>query len=339
MPHGERTLPRRLRLLAGLPVLRRGDHEIQLGLDPRHAVVIEGVTKKVTESIRLLDGRARTQDVLARVATADRPALASLLRDLVEIGMVEDATKSGTPCHLIADAMMWALRTGDGPGRLASTRRRAAVLVHGPGRVGVALASLLVAAGVGAVEVDADGPVAPEDTGSGYLEADIGTPRRAAARRVLRRLGDVRPVLKPDLVVLTDVAVPAPEYVARLSASGVPHLVARVREGVGIVGPFVVPGRSSCLGCADLHRADLDRTWPTVAAQLVGRVQPADLASAHATAALAAEQVSQALAWLPDGERRPPTWNTTIELDTFHGLLERRDWPAHPDCPCGARRP
>jgi hypothetical protein len=339
MPHGERTLPRRLRLLAGLPVLRRGDHEIQLGLDPRHAVVIEGVTKMVAESIHRLDGRARTQDLLNRAAEADRPALTSLLRDLVEIGMVEDATKTGAPCHLTADAMMWALRTGERPGRLASTRRRAAVLVHGPGRVGIALAGLLVTAGVGAVEVDADGPVAPEDTGSGYLESDIGTSRRAAAQRVLQQLGDVRAVTKPDLVVVTDVAVPAPEYMTRLSASGVPHLAARVREGVGIVGPFVVPGRSSCLNCADLHRADLDRTWPTVAAQLVGRVQLADLASAQATAAIAVEQVLQALAWLPDGERRPPTWNTTIEFDAFHGLLERREWPAHPDCPCGAHRP
>ncbi|TCO62984.1 hypothetical protein [Actinocrispum wychmicini] len=339
MSHSESMLPRRLRLLAGLPVLRRGDHEIQLGLDPRHAVVIEGVTKTIAESVRQLDGHAHTRQLLERTPEADRPALISLLRELFEIGMVEDATESGAPCRLTADAMTWALRTGGIPGQLAGSRRAASVLVHGSGRIGVAVGSLLVAAGIGAVEVSAEGHVAPEDIGCGYLDADLGTPRRVAARRALQRHGDVRRVIKPNLVVLTDSAVPAPEVVAQLLAGSVPHLAARVREGLGIVGPFVVPGRSSCLGCADLHRADIDPKWPTVAAQLVGRIQPADLTSAHVTAALAAEQVLQALAWLPNGDRLPPTWNTTIELDPFHGRIHHRDWPPHPACTCGARQP
>jgi hypothetical protein len=339
MSHSESKLPRRLRLLAGLPVLHRGDGEIQLGLDPKHAVVIEGVTKIVTDSVHQLDERARTQDLLERIPEGDRPALRMLLRELLRIGLIEDATKAGTPCRLTADATTWALRTGARPSQLAASRGRFSVLVHGSGRIAVALASLLVTAGVGAVEVDAEGLVAPEDTGCGYRDEDVGRPRRIAARHALERHGRVRHVINPDLVVLTDCAVPEPEFVTRLLSNSVPHLSARVREGTAIVGPFVVPGRTSCLGCADLHRADRDNSWPTLAAQLVGKAQPADLTCTHVTAALAVEQVLQALGWLLTGRRRPPTWNTTIELDPFHGKAEHRAWPVHPYCSCGARQP
>ncbi|MBP2320557.1 bacteriocin biosynthesis cyclodehydratase domain-containing protein [Kibdelosporangium banguiense] len=332
MSHRGSSLPRRPRLLAGLPVLRRGDDEIQLGLDPRHAVVIEGVTRTVAESVRRLDGQVQARQLLERTPEEERPALAGLLRELHDLGLIDDAARSKVPGRLAADASAWALRTGHRPGQLATARKESSVLVHGSGRLGIAVATLLASAGIGAVEVQADGLVAPEDTGSGYRDEDVGKPRRDIAQSIL---GNAR-VSRPDLVVLTDSMVPAPEVVTRLLSDSVPHLGVRAREGIGIVGPFVVPGRSSCLSCADLHRADRDSGWTTVAAQLVGQVQPAGLTCAHATAALAAEQVMRALAWLSGGDSQPPAWNTTMELDPFHGRLDRRSWPPHPHCSCGA---
>lgn len=332
MSHGGSSLPRRPRLLTGLPVLRRGADGIQLGLDPRHAVVIEGVTEKVAESVRNLDGQAQARQLLDRMTPDDRPALAGLLRELHDLGLLEDAARSGVPSRLAADATTWALRTGSRTGQVTARRKDSSVRVHGSGRLGIAVASLLASAGIGTVEVHAEGLVAPEDTGCGYRDEHVGRPRNEVARSIL---GSTR-VSRPDLTVLTDSAVPAPEVVTQLLADSVPHLTVRVREGVGIVGPFVVPGRSSCLGCADLHRADRDSDWPTVAAQLVGQTQPASLTCAHATAALAAEQVMRALAWLSGGDAQPPTWNTTMEFDPFHGRLERRSWPPHPHCSCGA---
>ena len=50
--------------------------------------------------------------------------------------------------------------------------------------------------------------------------------------------------------------------VTEIHRSGVPHLVATVRGQTGIVGPLVVPGVTSCLRCADLHRRDADPRWP-----------------------------------------------------------------------------
>nr|CEL21087.1 UBA/THIF-type NAD/FAD binding protein [Kibdelosporangium sp. MJ126-NF4]CTQ95399.1 UBA/THIF-type NAD/FAD binding protein [Kibdelosporangium sp. MJ126-NF4] len=320
-------------MLTGLPVLRRGDDEIQLGLDPRHGVVIGGVTETVAESIRNLDGRTRTRQLLDTARPDDRRVLSTLLRELHGLGLVEDVTDAGIPGRLAPDAGTWSLRTGNQPGQLVAKRSTSSVLVHGSGRIGIATAQLLVTAGIGVVRLNADGVVEAEDTGCGYRDEDVGKPRAEVARELLP---EVRQSC-PDLVVLTDAAVPAPELVQGLLATGVPHLSVRVREGTGIVGPLVVPGRSSCLGCADLHRADLDRDWPSVAAQLVGQRQHADLLCAHATAALGAEQVMRALEWLSTGGGRPPVWNTTIELDPFHGKLEQRPWPPHVHCTCGAR--
>ena len=36
--------------------------------------------------------------------------------------------------------------------------------------------------------------------------------------------------------------------VRELHAAGTPHLLVRVRDGTGLVGPMVVPGVTSCLG-------------------------------------------------------------------------------------------
>lgn len=133
--------------------------------------------------------------------------------------------------------------------------------------------------------------------------------------------------------------VPAPELVADLVADGVTHLRAGVRDGRGFVGPLVIPGRSSCLRCVDLHHADRDGRWPLVASQLAGRRQRADLSDVSATAALACVQSLRALL---SAEQRPPTWETTLEVDTFDGTVAHRPAPPHPDCGCrpaGGLRP
>jgi hypothetical protein len=50
-----------------------------------------------------------------------------------------------------------------------------------------------------------------------------------------------------DLVVLSDYLVADPRMVRDLHSRGVPHLLVRVRDGTGLVGPLVIPGVTSCL--------------------------------------------------------------------------------------------
>ena len=138
-----------------------------------------------------------------------------------------------------------------------------------------------------------------------------------------------------DLVVLSDNLVTDPRMLRDLHSQGVAHLAVRVRDGVGLVGPLVVPGVTSCLGCADLHRRDRDAAWPAVAAQLRDTVGVADRPTLLATAALALSQVNRVIGAVRGSESEPPTsLNATLEFDVHAGSIVARQWPKHPLCSC-----
>ncbi|WP_305092123.1 hypothetical protein [Prescottella sp. R16] len=133
-------------------------------------------------------------------------------------------------------------------------------------------------------------------------------------------------------VVLTDDLVADPRLVDALLAAGVPHLQVRLRDGRGIVGPLVLPGRTSCLRCADLTRSAVDEEWPHVAAQLLGRVGYAGPAAVLATAAVALGQLEKVLSGV--AHPAPATLNATLELDLDEHRLAVRPWPRDPRCTC-----
>jgi len=140
-----------------------------------------------------------------------------------------------------------------------------------------------------------------------------------------------------DLVVLSDYLVADPRLVRDLHNRGVAHLPVRVRDGTGLVGPLVIPGVTSCLGCADLHRSDRDAAWPAIAAQLRDTVGVADRATVLATAALALSQVNRVIAAVrgQDAAPDPPSaLNATLEFDLNAGSIVVREWTKHPLCSC-----
>ncbi len=49
-------------------------------------------------------------------------------------------------------------------------------------------------------------------------------------------------------MVLSDNLIADPHMLRDLHSQGVAHLAVRVRDGVGLVGPLVIPGVTSCLG-------------------------------------------------------------------------------------------
>jgi bacteriocin biosynthesis cyclodehydratase domain-containing protein len=119
------------------------------------------------------------------------------------------------------------------------------------------------------------------------------------------------------------------------SSHRVAHLAVRVRDGTALVGPLVVPGVTSCLGCADLHRRDRDAAWPAVVAQLRDTVGVADRATLLATAALALTQVNRVIGAVRGGESEPPpALNATLEFDVHAGSIVARHWARHPLCSC-----
>ncbi|KAA9155525.1 hypothetical protein FPZ12_029460 [Amycolatopsis acidicola] len=256
----EPHLPKRPRLRPGLETFDRRPGEVQIGLDPRHALVATGLTPDLVKVMHRLDGSFRTDELFEITESENVEKLREILASLTRVGLIEEAWSPAGHGRVAGEVGMWSLRARY-PIRDAFTRRaHSAVVLYGPGRLTIAIATQLAAAGVGHVQVETDGYVSEQDTGSGYLDSDIGRQRRLAAISAIQR---VNPAIKarrlgrdrqPELAVLADSIVPAPEIVRMLVQEGVPHLPVRVREGLGIVGPLVYPGRSTCMRCADLHR-------------------------------------------------------------------------------------
>ncbi|MFI6868839.1 TOMM precursor leader peptide-binding protein [Nocardia sp. NPDC050406] len=136
----------------------------------------------------------------------------------------------------------------------------------------------------------------------------------------------------PDLVVLADALVPAPNVVEALVRHRVPHLQVRIRDAHGVIGPLVLPGVTSCLHCADLRRCEYDPEWPHLAAQLLGRVGQASPAAVAATAGLALAEIEAVATGSTD--HPPATLDATVELNLDSRRLEHRPWPPHPSCRC-----
>lgn len=341
----------RPRLRPSLVRVWRDRHTLQLGLDPARAVLVTGLDPALARFVERVDG-TRTPDEL--YDTAGRLGVApGRTRELLDLlaghHLLEDADAGPAPPHdrLAPDRAAAALLRGrpDGGTGVLGRRGTAAVAVRGAGRVGAAVASLLAAAGVGTVEVTDRRAFAPGDAApAGSAWNGVRKRRETAAREALRRVApDVRLHLAPgrrgpDVVVVAPDCLPDPGLGARLTASGSPHLYAAVRETTGIVGPFVLPGRSPCGRCLDLRRRDLDPGWPRVATQLAAAAEyrppqdrPCDGVLATGVASLAALQVLMYL----DGDT-PTATGATVETLLPDGALRRRTWYAHPACECRA---
>ena len=135
--------------------------------------------------------------------------------------------------------------------------------------------------------------------------------------------------------MLTDVQVVPPRRRSELHLTGTPHLQVRMRDGIGVAGPLVLPGRSACLSCLDRHRTEHDPGWPGMALLLAERTGRGDPACAAATAALG---TAQALLALDGAGTTPSACEATLEIDVRTGVSARREWTPHPSCPCGAPR-
>ncbi|MFW0792405.1 hypothetical protein AAFP30_01200 [Gordonia sp. CPCC 205515] len=160
------------------------------------------------------------------------------------------------------------------------------------------------------------------------------TPQRSS-----RRPADLDAVGRWDanLVVLSDFLVHEPAIVTALNAARIPHLPVLVRDGVGIVGPLVLPGMSSCMRCADHHRTMLDPDWPLLAAQLLRQPGYATTGIIRSTAALAHEQIEQIASALITGTTSsalPQLFNRALEFRGDPARLEITEWPPHPCCDC-----
>ena len=268
------------------PVLLRPDGYVQVGWDPRRAVLVRppsGLSATaLADLLRRLQSGATLPEIQEHADGMTADAVADLLASLAGAGVVTDHA----PSH----------------------PRSVAIRIHGRGPLADLLAGALRCSGARITHSSRTNAGAPHEP--------------------------------TDLAVLTDFLVSDPRVVRDLHAAGVPHLPVRVRDGTGLVGPLVLPGVTSCLSCADLHRSDRDAAWPAVAAQLRDTVGSADRATLLATAALALNQVDRVIRAVRCGPGAggaadpPPTLDTTLEFDVNVGSIVARRWSRHPRCTC-----
>lgn len=331
--------PARPRLTSGIRALQRNHTAVQVGLDPRHAVVVDNLPPVVARLLRSLDGTATLPTLVKRAGT-HAPVLRRILDTLMSRGLAINArTDPDRPTPQRRDISLLSMRLGVPHDAFTRRLAQTTIVVNGEGGLAVTIAQLLAACRVGHVAAESSGTVTHSDIGISYRWDDVGRRRRDAIATAVCTANPTTATTPlpsdrgPDLLVLADTLVFPPHRVDQLMGERQPHLPVRFRDGVGVVGPLVLPGRTSCLRCAELHRCDLDRAWPQLANQLIGRTGRADPASTQATGALAVGQILRAV---QDGGEHPPLWNAALEIDLVTGDVTRRTWLPHPRCTCGA---
>jgi hypothetical protein len=336
-------------LKAGLVQLWRDSDTLQIGVHPRRSVAFTGAGQAVAAVLSVLDGSRDRAAVLAAVAVRGIPAEYAdrVLALLAAAGALNDlppAARRALPAEAqarlapeLATASL-AHKDGDGGVTAIVRRRLGHVRVHGGGRIGSSIASLLAASGVGRVTCQDPRPAEPADAApAGLAVADSGAAREQGAAAAVRRVApdtrtDDDDRSQPDIAVLTeDFDQPLAET---LMTRRIPHLIATAGEAVGVVGPLVIPGRSACLRCLSLTRRDRDPAWPLIAAQLAARRPLTRACDAVLATAVAAHAAAQVLAFLDRTGPGTAVTNGTLELVLPDWRWRRRTWPIHGECGC-----
>lgn len=302
-----------------LPVWRDRD-TLQIGIDPRRAIALSGMSHAAI-LIGLLDGSRDRDQVIAAAAMQGIPAAVTerVLTLLAAGGALDDfpastlrevprTLRAGLAAELATASLVH--QDGDGGARTLARRRGCAVAIEGDRRIGRGIARVLAAAGVGQIRL---GQLCP----TGKSSRHVGVPTS---------------VRRPDLVVLAGVW--PPDLAEQLVREKVPHLAAAASEAIGVVGPLVVPGRTACLRCLDYARAANDPAWPLILAQMSSRRPEPAACDAVLAATVAAQAAGQALAAIDKTPMASAAANGTLEVVLPDWRWRRRTWSQHPACLC-----
>jgi hypothetical protein len=223
-------MPFRPALRPGAPLLRRDATHLQVGTSP--GIVIAD-RPGLLDLLRLLDG-ARDVERLAAVARDTIPELtapvAAVLAELRSAGAVFDAARwSGADRRGLDAEARHIDFGGDDPARLRHRQTYGLAIHSDAGSRRLAEVTQAVLADAGITRVDAD---------------------------------------DPDLIVIASCGEPARTVFEQPTRLGLDHLSVVIDEDRVRIGPLVRPGRTPCMSCHDLHRADWDRAWPALMHQL-----------------------------------------------------------------------
>lgn len=330
----------RYRLVAGMALVDRG-RDLQIGLDPPRRILLRNAPDRALDVLSALDGRRSVREAMQSAGDADSDLewWTDVLARLSAAGFLDRPDRDvigSSPGGPEAERIHLIHRYGAARAARALARRSDAVVeVRGAGRVACTVALQLAAVGVGHVHQVPDRPVRRGDplpplasTSATRSDQDALADRlRSVSERVVARPSATHQ--RPTLIVLAADGAPDSSLARDLVVDGIPHLSVWAGPARAVVGPLVLPGRSSCLWCADLSRTDQDDGWPSVLRTAHRRRSAAPGVLAAGAAVLACAEVLDHL----EGLRRPSTVDGTLEWDLTR-LPRRRSWSRHPRCDC-----
>lgn len=302
IPAPRAPLPHPWRLTRPVAVVWRTPTALQVGLDDDRSLVLPDAPPGAEALLRAL-GRGHSGQALAE----DVPG--------VDPGWVTNAL-----ARLEAHGL---LRRGPTPAQRP-------VALFGTGPVAEAVAGLLAGEGLDLLVVEPGRSACPEAIRSAARRWTAVVRRHRRTARVQLVEPWRAEAEDPPLALVCGPAIePDRSLTDALAVAGLPHLVVRCEPDRAVVGPFVLPGRTSCVRCSDLQRGRRDPQWPHLLAQLCHERPAASVLLRHWAAATAA---AQALAFLAGAV--PESVDATLELAGAAHVLQVRAWAPDPACGC-----
>lgn len=310
----------------GTAVLWRAPGVVQIGSDPDHHVVLDGLSP--AEQVWLVDAARRHTDLGPPPGrTGHRPT-----------------RRAPRPWAATPAAARVAARLRSGGSHTAArpqgTHRKPSVRIDGVDAVSAATARILVRSGV--ERLDIVDPARLERTVPDLFDdRDLGLPRAKALARHLRNLRPLTlgPLKTPDVVLVSRARVPDLPAATMLRGENRVHLLVTRHEDAVEIGPLVVPGRTPCAQCRALHLTDADPHWPLTAREMLS--WPLSPAPGLAVEAVASLEVARALLGVLGHTDLGPsslvgTRGRTLLRVEAGGVTRRVPCPPHPRCSCGS---
>jgi len=331
----------------GVRLYERGPDEIQIGINPSSALVID---KRVGESIgKLLNGAHSVSEICSRLVTEghDLKSSNNFLSNLIELGLVEPGPIAATydQRNPVSEIQRLNLLRETG-GDLDSINQRIGceVSIRGAGRLGMTVCLLLASAGFPNITVHDSALVSESDlTPWGASRIDIGIRRDNVAKNLIERMIRGASAHKNSLrfrsnrkleILLPDQRADFPWISATsadlLVATDTPHLFATTSSSLSLISSIISPGETPCLRCLHLHQCDQDPKWPIIDLQ-VSQNPVLDSASISLVLRTAIEVVQIVSVWVDKTETNGPA---LIRLENV--LDSRETYPTffHPACGC-----
>jgi hypothetical protein len=335
------------KLAPGVRFYERGKSQIQIGINPNSAVVID---RKVGQTLRnLLTGAHSVAEICNQLVLEgnDLQSSESFLNQLSVLGLVESGPISATydQHNPVAEIQrLNLLRETNGDLDSINQRIGCEVSIRGAGRLGMTVCLLLASAGFPNITVHDPIFVSDSDlTPWGASRIDIGIRRDIVAKSLVERMVRGASAHKNSLrfranrkieILLPDQRADFPWICAtsaeHLVANDIPHMFAATSTDESVISSIIEPGKTPCLRCMHLHRCDQDPQWPRIDLQ-VSQNAALDSASISLILNTAMEVARLVSAWIDKSET-----NGSQILNLGNQLNSSETYPTyfHPACGC-----